>query len=240
MLAHIHPSSQQFEHSIGYISSEVYFVYPALHVQTKFPLDAHHLPRAPLPAQGVTFCSAASRPRKRALPLHHRSYWLMRQTKTLLSPRFCPCVTGLCRLLRGPCWELAFPDAISADPSVDAWLPTPVGLCGALFPFLPAKHRPSPRYDKVGSHKIRTTASVRAVFRGCKHSFMFRPLPLLATLTVPTDTLFMHSSGDFYFRTYRGLLPPRVPDILAVRTGQLTAGDLHPIKSAALSAVPIT
>jgi hypothetical protein len=25
-----------------------------------------------------------------------------------------------------PCWELALPDVISADPSVDAWLPTPV------------------------------------------------------------------------------------------------------------------
>jgi hypothetical protein len=110
-----------------------------------------------------------------------------------------------------------------------------------FYPFLPTRHRPSPRYDKVGSHNTRTAASVRRSFRGCKHSFMFRPLPLLATLTAPTVASIRCSAAvTFYFRTYHGLLPPRVPDILAVRTGQLTAGDFHPIKSAALSAVPIT
>ena len=64
---------------------------------------------------------------------------------------------------------------------------------------------------------------------------MIRPPLLLATLTTPTKLSF--SSGDFYFRTPHGLLPPRVPDIIAVRTGQLTAGDFHPMKSTALSAV---
>ena len=44
-----------------------------------------------------------------------------------------------------PCWELAFPDVISADPSVDAWLPTPVESSWCIYPFLPTKHRPSPR-----------------------------------------------------------------------------------------------
>jgi hypothetical protein len=57
---------------------------------------------------------------------------------------------------------------------------------------------------------------------------------------IPPSHLRMHSSGDFYLRTPHGSLPPRVPDILAVRTGQLTAGDFHPIRSAALSAVPRT
>ena len=118
--------------------------------------------------------------------------------------------------------------------------PYPDGILCCSCPLLHTELRPSPRYDKIGSHNTRTAASVRTSFRGCKHSFMFRPLPLLATLTAPTLTSMMLSSGDFYFRTYHGSLPPRVPDILAVRTGQLTAGDLHPIKSAALSAVPIT
>ncbi len=112
-------------------------------------------------------------------------------------------------------------------------------LC-CYCPLPHTERRPLPRYNKVGSHNTRTAASVRTSFRGCKHSFMFRPLPLLATLTAPTNASMIHSSGDFYFRTYHGSLPPRVPDILAVRTGQLTAEDLNPIKSAALSAVPMT
>jgi hypothetical protein len=33
-------------------------------------------------------------------------------------------------------------------------------------------------------------------------------------------------SRDFYFRAPHGSLPPRVPDILVVRIGQLTTGDL--------------
>jgi len=49
-----------------------------------------------------------------------------------------------------------------------------------------------------------------------------------------------HSSRDFYIRSYYSLLPPSVPDMLAVRTGQLTARDSHPIKSTALSADPLT
>jgi hypothetical protein len=118
--------------------------------------------------------------------------------------------------------------------------PYPGGTLCCSCPLLHTERRPSPRYDKVGSHNTRTAASVRHSFRGCKHSFMFSPLPLLATLTAPTVTSMMCSSGDFYLRTYHGLLPPRVPDILTVRTGQLTVGDFHPIKSAALSAVPIT
>ena len=135
---------------------------------------------------------------------------------------------------------MALPDVISVDHSVDAWLPTPVEPPWCIYPFLPTKHRPSPRSEKIGFHNIRTAASVRYSFRGCKHSLMFRPLPLLATLTAPTVAFTMRSSGDFYFRTYHGLLPPRVPDILAARTGQLTAGDFHPIRSTALSAVPPT
>jgi hypothetical protein len=64
--------------------------------------------------------------------------------------------------------------------------PYPGGTLCCYSPLLHTERRPSPRYDKVGSHNTRTAASVRRTFRGCKHSFMFRPLPLLATLTAPT------------------------------------------------------
>lgn len=51
-------------------------------------------------------------------------------------------------------------------------------------------------------------------------------------------TQMAYSSSDFYIRSYHSLLPPCAPDMLAVRTGQLTAGDFHPIKPTALSADP--
>ena len=152
----------------------------------------------------------------------------------------CPYFSRSSQVVASPCWEMALPDIIPVGPSLDAWPPTPVGSHGAHTRFFPWKHRPSPSYDKVGfPTTIRTAASVRAAFRSCRHSFMFRPLTLLATLTAPTKQL-LFSSSDFYIRPPHGLLPPRVPDMLTVRTGQLTVGDFHPIKPTALSAVPIT
>ena len=43
-----------------------------------------------------------------------------------------PLYTRSSQVAASLCWELALPDAISADPSVDAWLPTTVGPCAAL------------------------------------------------------------------------------------------------------------
>ena len=45
-------------------------------------------------------------------------------------------------------------------------------------------------------------------------------------------------SCDFYLRASHDSLPPHAPGILNVRTGQLTFGDFHPIRSAALPAAP--
>ncbi len=45
-----------------------------------------------------------------------------------------------------------------------------------------------------------------------------------------------YGSRDVYIRASHGLLPPHVSDMLAVRIGQLTAEDFHPIRLAALSA----
>jgi hypothetical protein len=43
-------------------------------------------------------------------------------------------------------------------------------------------------------------------------------------------------SCDFYVRASHGSLPPHAPDMLNVRIGQLTLGDFHPTRSAALPA----
>ncbi len=48
----------------------------------------------------------------RALPLRHRSYWLMRQTK-FLPPVPVPFADGSLQVVANPCWEMALPDVIS-------------------------------------------------------------------------------------------------------------------------------
>jgi len=78
-----------------------------------------------------------------------------------------------------------------------------------------------------------------AISRGCRHSFMFRPPSLLATQVAPTDTILPYGRRGVYFRTSVSSLPPSPSDMLTVRIGQLTAGDFHPIRLTALSAVPI-
>ena len=69
------------------------------------PAKVRHVPRAPLPDQGVTSIGAMSQAlRQRALPLLLRSYGLMRQTKTLLliSDYLIPQVfAGCCQSLLG-------------------------------------------------------------------------------------------------------------------------------------------
>jgi len=71
-------------------------------------------------------------PPRRALPPLPRSYGLMRQTKSLPPPTVAPLVDGSWQVAASPCWEMALPDVISANPSPSAWAPTPavpVVLC---------------------------------------------------------------------------------------------------------------
>src|SRR5215831_13664826 len=58
---------------------------------------------SPLPAASVTAFRVMSTPPRRALPLRHRSYGLMRQTTTLHLDFVSPLILGgLCRLLPAP------------------------------------------------------------------------------------------------------------------------------------------
>jgi len=78
------------------------------------------------------------------------------------APNRCPAVaSGIASLLlascgrslqvaASPCCAPVLPDAISADPSVRVWTPTPVAP-RVHFPFLPLGHWPSPRLNRVGA-----------------------------------------------------------------------------------------
>ena len=105
--------------------------------QSPGPAKAHQVPRAPLPTSGVTFCGVSSCAHQRALPLLHRSYWLMRQTKSLPPTSDVALYGGSLQVVVSPCWEMALPDVISTGLSLDAWTPTPVGFYGALTRFFP-------------------------------------------------------------------------------------------------------
>ena len=185
MLAHVHPSPLRFAY--GPVSPK------GLHSLALCP-DApsprnHQVPRAPLPFPGVTCSGGTSRSIGGDYPLLLRSYGLMRQTLILPPPRLPSRLVGLCRLSPVPagCWP--FP---TLSLHVFPWMlgPIPRRLPRCLCPFLPRGLRPSPRFDGVGSPAIYPYSDFRTgnLFRGCRHSFMFRPPSLLATQVAPTDT----------------------------------------------------
>ena len=56
--------------------------------------------------------------------------------------------------------------------------------------------------------------------------------------SLPPQSKFNHGGCDFYVRASHGSLPHRAPDMLIVRTGQLTTEDSHLLRLTALSAAP--
>ncbi len=102
-----------------------------------------------------------------------------------------------------------------------------------LYPFLPTELRPSRNGYAVGSlAKTRTTTSVRTVISGLQ-SFLYVQASKFACHPGRSYRWHFRAQGscDFYFRAPGESLPSRTSDMLAVRIGQLTAGDLHPIDS---------
>jgi len=104
------------------------------------PAKARHVPRAPLPDQGVTSIGAMSHAlRQRALPLLHRSYGLMRQTKTLLLIS----VSLIQQVFAGCCQSLlgvGLSRRYLCNPCLGAWTLTPGCLSGAFVRFFPENY----------------------------------------------------------------------------------------------------
>jgi hypothetical protein len=88
----------------------------------------------------------SGRPRRspgRALPLRHRSYEPMRQTKTLQAPRVPPCALGPCRLLPAPAGRWPFP-TLSLRPLCRCSDPYPATPLGCTYPLLHRGQRSHP------------------------------------------------------------------------------------------------
>jgi hypothetical protein len=121
---------------------------PALHVRVLLKLPSAQSPFAC--ARDYLTHRDLDGPRQQVLPHLHRSYGLMRQSSTLPLPRWYPRTVGLCRLLSAPAGRRTFPTlSLRICPCVLGPLPRQLVEC--IYPFLPPRHRPSPRSDQVGA-----------------------------------------------------------------------------------------
>ena len=234
MLAHIRPSRVGLPASLGPVTST------SAGSVSGWLTKARQAPRVPLPAGALPLSVWCLAPHRRALPLLPGSYELMRQTTTLLPPSVLPMpqvFAGCCQPLLGR----VLPDVISAGLSSDAWTPTPVGPSGARARFFPKRHRPSPRQSEGRlSHIFRRATSLRyddfgaAVIPLCSGLRLCLPprsLPPLRTMSVWRPWR-LHPSIPWFVTSPR-------PGYASRPIGQLTAGDFHPIRPAALSAAPL-
>ena len=148
MLTHIHPSRPQFTCRTRPVFNGSQLVRLKVRGRprpTRCPelLCPHHvLPRA----------TGRLAPRRRALPLLHRSYELMRQTKTLSPASVVPIPMSLRRLSSVPAGSWSFP-ALSPLLFPQMLGPIPRYFPWCTYPLLPRKHRPSPRGERLGSRQ---------------------------------------------------------------------------------------
>ena len=98
----------------------------------------------------------------------------------------CPYSDRSLQLVVTHCCELALPDVISANLSLDAWTHTPAVL---LVHSLVSSQKTA-AFANLGVARHSTISVLQllsgGVFRGCSHSLMFRPPDLLATQIAPT------------------------------------------------------
>jgi hypothetical protein len=150
-------------------------------------------------------------------------------------------VKGSLQVVTSPCWLLDLPGVISADPSLGVWTRTPVVFHGALARFFPWTHRPSPSFKWIGFPTISSRkATSHGIFFSGLQSFRYVQTPRFARHPGRSCPSYSLCSCDFYFRASHDSLPHHAPDMLNVRIRQLTFGDSHPIRSAALPAAPKT
>ena len=212
-MADIHSTRLTFTHSL--VNGVSYRLLPAWRPAPAHS-QLHDVPRGPL-LQG------------RLIPLSAR-------TTSCASPKASPQLSLFARwavfaawTIR--CWSMGlsrrylsrtFPWMLGPLPRLSQW---------CIHPFLPTELRPSRNGYTVGSlANTRTTTSVRTVISGLQ-SFLYVQASRLACHPGRSYRWRFRAQGscDFYFRAPCGSLPSRTSDMLAVRIGQLTAGDLHPI-----------
>src|SRR5215831_16111299 len=113
---------------------------------------SYQVPRAPLHGQGVTLLVVVSWTTSAGVVPPSSLVW----THAPVLPPPCasvvPSTPGLCRLLSAPAGRRTFPTlSLRICPCVLGPLPRQLVEC--IYPFLPPRHRPSPRSDRVGAQQ---------------------------------------------------------------------------------------
>jgi len=158
------------------------------------------------------------------------------QTHSLLL-RLLASSMGLCRLLPIPAACRTFP---VLSPLILPWVSGPVPR------WVPVVLSPVPSHGNIGLLQALTGStfpprSRKATSHGGSisglQSFRYVQTPRFARHPGRSHHSSLSLGGcDFYIRASHDLLPYHAPDMLNVRIGQLTSGDFHPTKSAALPA----
>jgi hypothetical protein len=111
---------------------------------------SYQVPRAPVHEQGVTSLVVVSKSTSAGITLPSS---LLRAHASILHPpraSVAPSTPGLCRLRSAPAGRRTFPTlSLRICPCVLG--PLPRWLLRCSYPFLPSRHRPSPRSDRVGA-----------------------------------------------------------------------------------------
>ena len=89
-------------------------------------------------------------PHQKALPLFHRSYWLMRQTKFLSPSSVVPITMSLCRLSPVPAGRWSFP-TLSLQSLHGCLDPYPAVFSWCTCSLLPRRQRPHLRRHRFGT-----------------------------------------------------------------------------------------
>jgi len=194
MLAHIHPSRPWFT-----CRTRPFLMVAVIPAQSPGPATARQVPRAPLPASGVTLCAMASRttsegvtPPSSLVRAHAPDQIPPADFVFLIQRVFAGCRQSLLgdgpsrRYLRNPC--------------MGAWTPTPGRLPGASTRFFPGSIGLTS--ESIGSARSvyrRNATSTTCRFRGCSHSVMFRLPYSLGPQVAPTAraTIAPRAAGPF-------------------------------------------
>jgi hypothetical protein len=148
------------------------------------------VPRAPLPAAGVTYDGAMSSTASKAVTPSSSLIWAHatdRRPLATFGPW--PRPASPCRLSPVPAGRWSFPTlSPRAFPRMTG--PEPRQLVGCVCPFLPQRHRPSPRSLEMGRRLQVPLSDFRADAFSRPSTFLtFSPPGLLATQVAPTAAI---------------------------------------------------
>ncbi len=185
MRTHLHPYHRRF--TCGLVP---YFEGTAilrLKVRSRSKAETAKCPEPLCLTYGVTVSSGKcpALP-QRALPLLHRSYGLMRPTQSLwlisvplLQPVFAGCHPSL---LGEGCSRRCL-----CNPCRGVWTPTPPHAAGAFIRFFPATIGLTIQVSRSACEKVSVMQLQQSLlFRGCRHSLMFRLHDSLDPRVAPT------------------------------------------------------